>query len=170
VNSLFSEETLNLINELLRETWNGNRIFDRACSVLKVKFNMYNLENVLHHEYAHYFPVFSDNVVDFLQGYNQSVIYPETIAGTQEYENPIELIIQLRSYFLDFKAMILRISSQLSQDSFIEYELKTFLEQLNLALLEKAQRIVKIENIIIGSLRPDSSKSLIIDLDNSVVW
>lgn len=170
MNSLFNDSTLDRVNELLKMTWDGNRIFDRACSVLKVKFNMYNLEQVLHQDYAHYFPVFSDKIVDFVQGYNQDVVYPETIAGEQEYENPIELIIQLRSYFLSFKETILKISQALDEADFIQYELKIYLEELNYSLINKAQRIIKIENLIIGSLRPDSSKALIIDLDTSVEW
>lgn len=169
-NSYFKPETIAKIEDLMEVIWNGNRTFDRACSVLKVKFNMYNLENVLHQEYAHFFPAFSDKIVEFMEGYNQHVIYPQTMRGDYEYVNPIEMIIQLREYFTDFRAKVYETARSLDREDPIEFDLSKYLEKLALETLEKAQRIIKIENLILGSLRPDSTTQVMIDLDNYVQW
>ena len=171
MNSLILPETTQKVTDLLEFIWNGNRIFDRACSIIKVKFNMYNLSDALHVDYAHYFPAVSDEIVDFMEGYNQSVIYPETIRGSADYSNPIELIIELSEYFADFKEKVYKLSKELSQtDSMIDYELSKYLDKVGLEALKKSQRLIKMQNIIVGALRPDSSKQEIIDLDNYIKW
>lgn len=168
--SFISAETNQKLVDLLEVIWNGNRTFDRACTILKVKFNMHNLEKVLHQEYAHFFPAFSDKIAEFMEGYNQPVNYPATIEGKDDYLNPIELIIQLREYFANFRADVYRLAKELENGDFIDYDLKKYLESLNLGILDKMQRLIKIENYILGSLRPDSSMQEIIDLDNFVEW
>lgn len=171
MNSLVLPETTQKVTDLIGTVWNGNRVFDRACSVAKVKFNMYNLEKVLHNDYAHYFPTVSDKIVEFMEGYNQSVIYPETIKGGDDYINPIDLIIQLTEYFGDFREKLYKLAKELTQyENTIDYELSKYLDKIGLETLEKYQRLIKIQNIITGALRPDSSKQEIIDLDNYVAW
>lgn len=168
----FNQETLNKVDDLMKIIWNGNRLYDTACNVLKVNFNMYNLEEVLHQNYAHFFPEFSDKLVGFLEGYNTIVNYPATMESPSDLHlmNPIEIIIELREYFLDFRKAVYDLALSLDRAKFTEYDLAKFLEKINLELVDKTHRIIKIENELIGSLRPDSSKREIIDLDNYIKW
>lgn len=169
-NSYFKPETVKKIEDLLEYIWNGNRTFDRACSILKVKFNMFKLEKVLHLEYAHFFPEFSDQIVEFMEGYNEHMIYPQTMRGDYEYVNPIEMIIQLREYFTGLRAGVYMLTGSLDKKDPVEYDLAKYLEKINLGILEKAQRIIKIENLILGYLRPDSNTKDMIELDQTVEW
>ena len=81
------------------------------------------------------------------------------------------MIIELSEYFADFKEKVYKLSKELSQtDSMIDYELSKFLDKVGLEALSKNQRLIKMQNIIVGALRPDSSKQEIIDLDNYIKW
>lgn len=171
VKNMFSQETLNKFTDLMRIIWNGNRYFDRACNVLKTKFKMYNLENVLHENYAHFFPAFSDYVVSFLEGYNQEVIYPSTEDGAETYDNVVGLIITLREYYINvFKAGLFDFVEHLKNGNIIEKEFAFYILNENNKILDKTQRLIKIENIIVEALRPDSTMFDVIDLDNFAKW
>ena len=170
MNSYFKLETVKKVEDLLEFIWNGNRTFDRACSILKVNFKMYKLEDIIHHEYAHFFPAFSDEIVSFMEGYNQPMIYPQTMRGDYDYSNPIEMIIQLREYFTDFRAKVYELAKDLNKEDPVEFDLSKYLEKICLATLDKAQRIIKIENLILGFLRPESSTREMIDLDHFAEW
>lgn len=167
IRNYFTETTLQEFESLMSTIWNGNRYFDRACSVLKVKFQMNNLEEVLHQEYAHYFPEFSDYMVGYLESFNTSVIYPETVRGDQKYDNVIELIVSLRDYFGSFINQVYAFADKVKVEDPNFYYYTTNISNL---LHNKMTKLIQIENKIINSLRPDSNMREIIDLDNYVQW
>ena len=80
-------ENLNLI---VGSLFALNRLFDRAMSVLAVKYKAINSTKILHPSLAHQFPLIADSVTELQQKRNMLSRYPATPEGNQMYDSPIQ--------------------------------------------------------------------------------
>ena len=63
---LISDKMCKALDDLTAFCFLGNRIFDRAHSVLDVNFVMPNTAEVVHLNMAHQFPLLADLITDYL--------------------------------------------------------------------------------------------------------
>src|SRR5574344_716469 len=80
-------ENLNLI---VGSLFALNRLFDRAMSVLAVKYKALNSAKILHPSLAHQFPLIADSVTEIQQKRNMLSRYPATPEGNQMYDSPLQ--------------------------------------------------------------------------------
>lgn len=55
-----SENTINILYQLIEQCFVENRVLDRAVSVLGVEFAMNNTASLVHQHMAHLYPMISD--------------------------------------------------------------------------------------------------------------
>ena len=84
----------------------GNRIFDRAMSILNVTFVMNNTVKYIHPKLAHKFPALSDFVSDYQASRNCTSIYGLTPRDESEYTSPLEIFNKFYDYQLELEDVI----------------------------------------------------------------
>lgn len=103
-----SQETINILYELIKQCFEENRWFDRVVSVIGVKFAMNNTSKLIHKNIAHLFPQISDQIGEkCLERYNIDVKYGSTKEGTQDYNSPKEIIQEVENHCIDFQNMLI---------------------------------------------------------------
>lgn len=83
------------LNTLVGDMFALNRMFDRAVSVLDVKFAMKNTVKFLHPNVAHAFPRLADVISEYQSSRNELTVYPQTPIGNEEYSSLSELFFTL---------------------------------------------------------------------------
>lgn len=96
--SLLSEPVNKKLDELLTACFAGNRLCDRAMSVLDVKFFMNKSVSILHPGIAHLFPKLGDVVSEFQSDRNQTSIYGLTPLDATDYNSPQEFFEKLLEF------------------------------------------------------------------------
>lgn len=102
-----TQTTIDVLYQLIEEAFSMNRFFDRAVSVLGVKFAMNNTAQLCHKSgFAHYYPTLSDSIGDAcLERYNITVEYGATPEGKEDYNSVQEIIELCQEKVLDFQNM-----------------------------------------------------------------
>lgn len=131
---IVTQETQNVIIELIGECFKMNRILDRQVSVLGVKFVYSNTANLCHQYIAHYFPTLADKLGELcLERYNIPVAYPATPAGMQDYSDAEELIHDMEDKVIEFQTKFMgacRVAFE-NNDIHVYTDLLDLLEDVN---------------------------------------
>lgn len=165
LNTFIDKEIYNAGYEVLKYLWAANRLFDRACDQLKTKFSMYNMENCIHHNMAHIFPVYSDIIVDAFEAKNQSVEYPHTPDGKEEYNDPLQLVDTLLSFAMSVQEKI----TNMTKVCWDKLDVNTF--HTCLELTEKLNNqvinpLIKLDNLLCAVIKSDDGYKWV-DFDNA---
>lgn len=131
---IVTQNTQNAIIELIGECFKMNRHFDRAVSLLGVKFVYNNTADLIHHHVAHYFPVLADSLGELcLERYNIPVEYLATPSGIQDYASAEDLLHDLEDRAIDFQTKFMgacKIAFD-NNDIHVYTDLLDLLEELN---------------------------------------
>ncbi len=117
------------LNTLIGCCYTGNRLWDRALSILQVKFVMENTVKYLHTGFSHLYPLLGDQIYDYQASRNNLSTYPVTPAGDKDYDTLQSLFDDLYAYHIDFEkqiANVIRDAGTIS-DYMTEKFLKDFL-------------------------------------------
>lgn len=102
---LISDKISKLLDDLIGEFFNTNRMLDRGMSVLAVKFKVPHTSNYVHQNLAHIYigDKFADKIGDYKLLRDCDIIYPATPIGNRDYSSPVELFKELyeRNLFLE---------------------------------------------------------------------
>lgn len=143
-----SQETINVLYELIGQCFKNNRILDRLVSVLGVDFAMSNTANLLHQHYAHKYPQISDIIGEkCLEAYNISVVYAATPAGNQTYNSVKEMLTIVNNMSYDFQNMIIRamMTSEENNDLQVYVELSDILKEINKMVAQSQLLLDKVD-------------------------
>lgn len=103
--SLIPDSINSKLNEIVTLCFVGNRICDRAMSVLDVKFTMNKTASILHEKLAHLFPKIADVVSTYQGSRNCLTIYGATPLDDTEYKSPAEFFDKILEYMNDLEAL-----------------------------------------------------------------
>lgn len=103
---MLSDKTSEALDYLVGAYFDLNRTFDRAVSVMEVKFAMPNAANIIHHKLAHLWPLMADVVSDFKHRWNVAAVYPETHRDARDYDNLEDMMGVLLKETLDVYEII----------------------------------------------------------------
>jgi hypothetical protein len=103
--SLISETLNKKLDEILTMCFLGNRVADRAMSVINVKFVMPKTEKILHEAIAHLFPQLGDLVSTYQAQRNCLSGYGLTPADLTDYTSPQEFFEKMVDYMTDLEAL-----------------------------------------------------------------
>lgn len=87
---LINKEVNDVLNILVGDMFALNRLFDRAVSVLDVKYTMKNSAKHMH-DIAHHFANIADKISGFQASRGQLTIYPQTPIGADNYNTVSEI-------------------------------------------------------------------------------
>jgi len=103
---MLSDKTSEALDYLVGAYFDLNRTFDRAVSVMEVKFAMPNAANIIHHKLAHLWPLMADVVSDFKHQWSVMAVYPETHRDARDYDNLEDMMGVLLKETLDVYEII----------------------------------------------------------------
>ena len=94
---LISERMSSVLDNLIGEFFELNRMLDRGMSVLAIKFKIPHTSNYVHQNLAHIYigDKFADAIGDFKHSRDCMVVYPQTSIGNKDYGSPVELFKEL---------------------------------------------------------------------------
>lgn len=99
-----TQETINAVQEIVRESFLCNAKIDRLKSTLGVDLAYNNTANKIHLNIAHHFPIQEGDVLgDLLEGYNQSVVYGNIPIQNRTYLSAKEALDDLLETVLDYQ-------------------------------------------------------------------
>lgn len=130
---LLTSELKGLLENIVSHCFYSNRIIDRICSIMSVRFVMSNTSNMIHHKLAHLYPLLADKISDYMDSRDCTTIYGATIAGDQEYEDYIECFRTMLELNLDLESRVKDtiVVAEKSGD----YSTKVYLENFLLELI-----------------------------------
>lgn len=131
---LVSENTQKSLIEIIGKCFEGNRIFDRAVSVLGTKFAYNNTAKLLHKGVAHLFPLIADEIGEkTLERYNIPIFYPFTPEGGKKYSSVADIIKDLKKYVIDFQINLMGVCeiAQNNNDIHVYVDMLDILEDFN---------------------------------------
>lgn len=130
---LLTSEIKSLLENIVSHCFYSNRIVDRICSIMSVKFVMPNTSNTIHHKLAHLYPLLADEISDYMDSRNCTTVYGATIAGDQDYDNYIECFRKILELNLNLESLVKDaiVVAQTSGD----YSTKVYLENFLLKLI-----------------------------------
>lgn len=102
---LISDKMCKALDDLTAFCFLGNRIFDRAHSVLDVNFVMPNTAEVVHLNMAHQFPLLADLITDYCSDRGYAQKYLMTPEDVTEYALIDEILGKLFNYTVDLENM-----------------------------------------------------------------
>lgn len=129
-----SENTINILYQLIEQSFVENRVLDRAVSVLGVEFAMNNTASLVHQHMAHLYPMISDEIGEkCLERYNISVEYGATPEGKENYLSVEDIINMLESRAIDFQNMLIGACKAIQEngDIHVYADLLDILEDFN---------------------------------------
>lgn len=101
-----SFKTSEALDLLVGKSFDLNRTFDRAVSIMQNKWCMPNAANIIHHNLAHLFPLLADVISGFKDNWNLTTVYPETHMDDRDYDNLLSMMTIFKNEILDFYEMI----------------------------------------------------------------
>lgn len=163
IEGLLKNEIKTSLEEIIEHCFYGNRIVDRICSLISVKFVMPNTENILHHKYAHKLPLLADEISGYMDARNCTTIYNETPKGDQEYKNVGECFEKILEINLELEKKTMESISMALK--FGDYTTKVFLENFlyNLIPLTKDIQLLLDKYYMYGKSNKDN-----MDFDNDI--
>lgn len=135
------------LDTLVGQAFLGNRILDRAMSILSVKFTMNNSVKFLHTGFAHLYPLLADQISDYQGSRNNLTGYPDTPADFSDYNTPLEFFEKLLNYQITYEESVKEVIKtavdlgDLTTEAFLKKYLLTlnkYMEQIIL-LRDKAK-------------------------------
>lgn len=103
--ALISESVNKKLDEIVTFCFLGNRISDRAMSVLDVKFVLPNTASILHNKLAHLFPQLADVVSEFQGSRNCLTVYGMTPLDDTDYLSPQSFFVKILEYMQDLESL-----------------------------------------------------------------
>lgn len=101
-----SFKTSEALDLLVGKSFDLNRTFDRAVSIMQNKWCMPHAADIIHHNLAHLFPLLADVISGFKDNWNVTTVYPETHKDDRDYDNLLSMMTILKNEILDFYEMI----------------------------------------------------------------
>ena len=99
-----TQDTINAVQEMVKESFLANAKVDRLKSTLGVDLAYNNTANKIHLGIAHAFPVqLGDSLGDLLEGYNQSIVYGNIPIQDKTYDNAKDALDDLLEITLDYQ-------------------------------------------------------------------
>jgi ferritin len=131
--SLINENINNGLNDIVTKLFEGNRICDRAMSVLSVKFAMNKTVDNLHPKLAHLYPKLADVISDYQGARNNLTVYGATPLDSIDYNSPQEFFEKILDYQNDLEALVTEIRDRAENDP--DITTKSFLEKFLIDLI-----------------------------------
>jgi hypothetical protein len=103
--SLIPDGINDKLNDIVTLCFVGNRVCDRAMSVLDVKFAMNKSAGILHEKLAHLFPKVADVVSTYQGSRNCLTVYGVTPMDNTDYSNPLEFFDKILEYMNDLESL-----------------------------------------------------------------
>lgn len=101
IKELISTKTNDSINRVVQLCFNGNAIADNVVYNLDVVFNMVQANDIVHHAFAHWFPVYADSFNDIQRIQNMKPVRLPVEGATKQYDNFVECFDDLEVFMLD---------------------------------------------------------------------
>ena len=145
---LIKENVNTKLDQIVTFLFAGNRMADRAMSVLDVKFVMSKTSNILHNKYAHLLPLLADRISEYQSDRNMLTVYGLTPRDDTDYTDPLEIFNKFVEYQMQLEDMINEayVLSVDEDDCFTHAFLMDFMRQITpvtkqcLLLLDKASK------------------------------
>jgi hypothetical protein len=115
--SLISENINTGLNNIIKQCFLGNRICDRAMSVLATKFAMTNSVNLLHPRLAHIFPKLADILSDYQADRDCLSVYGETPLDASDYVSPLDFFNKILDYMTELESLCYEVFSKAKDES-----------------------------------------------------
>jgi hypothetical protein len=115
--SLIDDNVNNGLNDIIKQCFLGNRICDRAMSVLSVKFVLPKAVGLLHPKLAHAFPKVADLISDFQNDRNTLSAYLETPTDVTDYQSPTEFFQRILDFMTDLESLCYDVLGKASDES-----------------------------------------------------
>ncbi len=100
---LLLANTKSALEAIIKKCFENNRLVDRMVSLFTVKFVMPNTSAIIHQKIAHYYPILADDITNYMAQRNCTTVYGETMAGNQDYSEPIECFNRMLEINLDLE-------------------------------------------------------------------
>lgn len=128
-----SVQTKQKVEELISAQFQLNRYFDRAMSVLDIKFALNHFVELAHPRLAHIYPLEADLYADILLRWNYSVVYDTTYRDDSDYSSPMEFFEgQLERHLLIYELLKEAIKVAIDNNDYnVEADLKHLLRRWN---------------------------------------
>lgn len=123
---LLLANTKAVLEAIVKKCFENNRLVDRIVSLLTVKFVMPNTSNIIHQKIAHYYPILADEITDYMAQRNCTAIYGETMAGNQDYAEPIDCFNRMLEINLALEDVVKNAIIVCSENG--DYTTKVFLD------------------------------------------
>ena len=123
---LLSVGTKEKLEEIIKHCFYCNRIADRIMSALSVRFVMPITVSILHPNLAHLYPILADEISDYMDARNCTVIYGETPVGNQNYETPKECFEKMLKLNLELETLTIEAIKYVENEK--DYTTKVFLD------------------------------------------
>ena len=115
--SLINDNVNNGLNNIVKMLFDGNRICDRAMSILSVKFAMNNTVKIIHPRLAHLYPLLADVVSDYQGDRNCLTVYGETPLDQTDYASPTDFFERILDYMTDLESLCYDVLNSAKEDS-----------------------------------------------------
>ena len=86
-----SEETVNTLNNLLRDFFKANSTVDNLSYSLQSQ-KMYNTANLIHHKFAHRYPEIADEISGVMDALGARALRVGFDGDTESYEDVVEIL------------------------------------------------------------------------------
>lgn len=103
--TLIRDNVNSKLDELVTKLFLGNRICDRAMSVLDLKFAMNKTVEVLHPKLAHLFPALADVVSEYQGSRNALTVYGITPLDSSDYARPLDFFDRMIEFMVDVESL-----------------------------------------------------------------
>lgn len=130
---LLSSAIKTSLEKIVSHCFYCNRIADRICSILSVKFVMPITSNIIHENVAHLYPLLADNISGYMDSRDCTIIYGETPKGNQEYDSAIECFNKLLEVQLQLENLTKESIAMANKEN--DYTTKVLLDSFLLRLI-----------------------------------
>lgn len=130
------------LEKIVKHCFYSNRMIDRICSLLSVKFVMPNTEKVVHPGLAHRYPALADDISGYMDDRGCTTIYGETPIGDQEYDAPIDCFNKMLELNLEMELLVKESITEAFNNG--DYTTKAFLESFLLELISITKDILTV--------------------------
>lgn len=130
---LLTNDIKSSLEDIIKHCFYANRILDRICSILSVKFIMSNTSNIIHHNLAHRYPILADGISDYMDTRDCTTIYGETPIGNQDYDDYLECFNKILEINLDLEKRVKEAIDVARNNN--DYTTKVYLEKYLLDII-----------------------------------
>lgn len=138
--SLIKDSVNAKLDELVKKFFLGNRIFDRAMSVLDVKFVMPKTVSILHPKLAHLFPSLADKISTYQSDRNALTVYGETPLDNSDYNSPQEFFIRMVAYMAEVEFLCGEICEIAMENN--DHTTKAFIDSFLVSIIPVTKQLI----------------------------